>query len=141
MPEAQAEGHIRAPEGFTCRYDVKHGKLADAIGMIKRHAVGAAAAAIVAGNKEVLEAKVAHKGDLILRHGPFGVGYMVKCRRRFTALAVAAQVGGDDCKIPCQARRNRVPHNMGLRMSVQEQQWWAVAAVPHAKRCLTRINH
>ena len=53
---------------------------------------------------------------------------MVGVARRLRAVAVAAQVGGDDREALGEPRRDLVPHDVGLRVAVQEQQRRAGAA-------------
>jgi hypothetical protein len=131
VPEAEAEGHVRAAEGLGGRDDVQHRQLEHALGVIERHAVGAAPAAIVPGHAEALEAELPHDREAVARHRPLGVGLVIGRRRRLRALPVAAQVDGDDGEVLREPRRHPVPRHVRLRVAVQEQERRAVAAVPH----------
>ncbi|MNN39452.1 hypothetical protein D3C81_1534910 [compost metagenome] len=47
---------------------------------------------------------------------------MVRQTLRFVAVAIAAQVAGDDGEMLRQCIRHLVPDHMGLRMAVQQEQ-------------------
>ena len=52
---------------------------------------------------------------------------MLIVARRLGAVAVATQVGGDDSVVLSERGRDLVPHDVGLRIAVQQQQRRAVA--------------
>ena len=88
----------RAVGGFVHgerRRDVEQHQTLDGIGMIQRHPVRDARAAIVRADEEALEAEVAHHGDLIGGHRAFGIRRVRGVARRFGRGAIAAQVGRD----------------------------------------------
>src|SRR5512133_1120169 len=60
---------------------------------------------------------------------------------RLAALAVTAQIRGDDREVPGKERRDLVPHHMRLRMSMQEKNGRTIASMPYADRCFTSIHH
>ena len=97
--------------------------------VVERHAVRDAGAAVVAGDEEALEAERAHDLDLVLGHGAERVVGVVAAAARLGAVAVAAQVGRDDREVLGEPRRDLVPHDVGQRVAVQQQQRRPVAAV------------
>src|ERR1700761_3992923 len=70
---------------------------------------------------EALVAEFAHDEDLVVGHRAFGVRVVSRTARRFAAVAVAAQVGEDDHVVFGQDGGDVVPHHVGLRVAVQEQ--------------------
>ena len=64
--------------------------------------------AVVTGDEEPLEAEVPHHRDLVSRHGALRIRLVVGRRRRFAAVAVTAEIGGDDGEVARQERRNLV---------------------------------
>ena len=62
--------------------DVEDRQALDAIGVVERHPVRAARAAVVPGDGEALEAQPGHDGHLVARHRALGVGLVVGRRRR-----------------------------------------------------------
>ena len=103
--------------------------LSDALRMVERQAVGAAAAAVVAGDEEALEAELAHDRDLVAGHRPLRVGRVIGRRRRLRALAVAAQVGGHHGEVLAPGAGRLVPHR---RASAGGRA--AAAAAAHCRR-------
>ena len=69
------------------------------------------------------------------------MGQVIGSRRRLAALAVAAQVRGDDREVPGEERRDLVPHYVRLRMSMQEQDRRSASPVLHANQHLPSIHH
>jgi hypothetical protein len=55
VPIGECEAHVGAPEMLAGGDDVEHGQLRHGLRMVERHAIGAAPAAIVAGDEEALE--------------------------------------------------------------------------------------
>src|SRR4051794_11144310 len=97
--------------------------------MVERHAISTATAAVVTDHGEALEAEGLHRLDLIARHGALGIGLVIRCRRRLPAVAVAAQIGADDCVALGEFRRHLVPHGMRLRMSMQQKDGRSASAM------------
>ena len=95
---------------------------ADGVRMIKRQPVRDPRAAIMANDGELSETEMAHHRDLIGGHGPFRIVDVVVTARRLITVAIAAQIGGDHREAPCQIGRDPVPGQVGLRMTVQQQQ-------------------
>src|SRR5207249_1950598 len=86
-----------------------------------------ASAAVVARNAEAREAEALHDLDLILRHRALGI---IGVRRSSFGLArvpIAPQVGADDDEALRKFWRDPVPHNVRLRISMQEQQGWTAS--------------
>ncbi len=112
------------------RDDVEHGDAAHSSGMVERHAVGDAPAAVVPGDGEAVMAKLRHDTDEVGRHRPFRVGAVVRIAAGLAEFAVAAQVGGDDGEAFGQRGSDLVPHDVRLRVAVDQQQRRAAAAGP-----------
>ena len=66
---------------------------------------------------------------------------MIGRGRRFAALSIAAQVCSDDREIPGKRRRDMVPHDMRLGMSMQEQHRRSIPPVSDAERYIAGINY
>lgn len=66
---------------------------------------------------------------------------MIGRGRGLAALTIATQVGGDNSEVLCQARRDLMPHDMCLRMPVEEQERWTLTTVSHANHGLAGIDH
>jgi hypothetical protein len=81
------------------RHDVEQCQALDALGMIARKAVGDARAAVVAGDGEALEAQRPHRLDLVEGERALRIGRIVGAGRRLGAVAIAAQIGGDDSEL------------------------------------------
>ena len=64
--------------------------------MVEAEPVAHAGAAVVAADREALEAQSPHQLDLVPGHRPLGVRLVVGVVVGLRALAVAAEVGGDD---------------------------------------------
>src|SRR5262245_51409710 len=100
--------------------------------MVERHAERRARAAVVAGDKELLETELAHHVHLVLRHAAERVIGVVRLAARLGAVAVAPQVRGDDGEAAGEARRDALPGEVGERIAVQEQERRPfAAAAPH----------
>src|SRR5688572_7036389 len=84
------------------------------------------------GDGEVLEAEFFHQRDLVARHGALGIGLVVGAGVGFAAATVAAQVRTNHREVLRQTRRHFGPHGMGLRETVQQQQWWTGTAAAQA---------
>ena len=91
-------------------------------GMVERQPVGDAAAAVVAGEAEAHVAERFHHLDHRIRHGALGVGRVLGVGSRRIRPAVAGQVRDDQAEALRQRRRHAMPHHVGLRIAVQQQQ-------------------
>jgi hypothetical protein len=90
--------------------------------MVQRHPVGHTAAPVVAGDGEVLMPQRHHRLHLVERHCALGVGGMVTRRSGPQRVPIAAQIGGDDGEVLRQQRGGRTPHEMRLRVAVEQQE-------------------
>jgi hypothetical protein len=113
---------IDVPEHGAGRHDVEHAQLLDPLGVVERHAVRDAAAAVVAGDHEAVEAELGHRRDLVGGGRALAVAGVVVAVGGMAAVAVAAQVAGDHGEALGQPGRHLVPHEMGLRIAVQQQE-------------------
>lgn len=97
--------------------------------MVERQAIGGAAAAIVARDREPLEAERRHHRHLIARHGAFGIGRVIGGLGAVeAAFAIAAQIGANHGEFSGEMRRDLVPARMRLGIAVEQQQRRAGAA-------------
>ena len=115
-------------EAVERRHDVERRRALDLVGMVAQQAMGDPRAAVMPGDRELVEAERRHHLDLVERQRPFRIIREIGAGRRFRAVAVAAQIGDDDGEVLGQARRHLAPHHMGLRVAVQQQQRRAAAA-------------
>ena len=102
------------------RQDIQHGQPRETAGMIEREAIGDAAAAIVAGEREMHMAELLHGLDHRLRHRALGVGRVIPVALRHVRPAVARQVGDDQREAVGKLRRDAVPHHMRFGKAVQQ---------------------
>jgi hypothetical protein len=65
---------------------------------------------------------------------------VIRGGRRFHRTAVASQIGRDHRVTLGQLGRDFVPHRMGLRIAVQQQQRRTGAAEPQAQRAIADFN-
>ena len=108
---------------FVGRHDIENGEAIYRFSVIQRQAVRDTAASIMTANVEFRVSEMLHHSDLIYRHFPFGIEH-VRCIETTLGLAtitVSAKVASNHGKILCQTVRDLVPHDMALRIPVQEQ--------------------
>src|SRR5262245_55277608 len=103
------------------RRDVEDCQFSDSLRMVESHTVGNATAPVVSRDGELLEAETIHDFYLVLGRGAFGVAKMIVAVRRLTAVTIATQVRNDQGEIFSQPWGNLMPHHMGLRIPVQQQ--------------------
>ena len=115
----ERQRHVRVE--VMRRHDVEHREAGHAIGVIERHAMADAAAAIMADECELLEPELAHDLDLIERHRALGVVGVILAVRRLAAVAVATQVGDDDGVVLGEIGRHQPPRDHRLRRAMQQQ--------------------
>ena len=108
--------------------------------MIERQAVGDSPATVVAGDEEAFEAELLHDGNLVTGHRALGIRLVVGGGRRLGAVAVAAQVGDHHAEVLRQARRHQVPHHLGLRKAMQQQERRTVAAMSNVDDRLSGVD-
>jgi hypothetical protein len=128
VPVAACEVPVGAPPDLPGRDDVEDGQSVHAVGVVERHSVGHAPTAVVADDREAVMTEGGHRLDLVDRHGPLAVRGVVVRRRGTERRAVARQVGGDDRMPLGEQRRDGVPHQMRLRIAVQQQHRWPAAS-------------
>ena len=86
-----------------------------------------AGAAVVAHDVEAMETQRGHHLDLIPRRGALAMLVeVVGCR--LAAVAVAAQVRHHHRVVRGKRRRHLVPHHVGLRVAVEQEERRALAA-------------
>lgn len=119
---------VDVSEHVPRRDDVEQCHSGDHLGPVQAHTLCDPDTAVVANDREGLEAKVPHERDLISGHGALGVRGVIELRRWPGRVAVPTQVGKDDRVPVSQFRRHPVPHHMTLRVAVQQQNRRPVAA-------------
>src|SRR5829696_4278253 len=70
---------------------------------------------------ERVEAQRLHDRGLIPGHRPLGIRRVILISEWFGAVTVSSQIGGNDRELFGQPRRHLVPHRVGLRIAVQQQ--------------------
>ena len=100
----------------------------EAAGVVEREAVTHSPAAIMAGETEAGKAERFHRLHHRGGHGALGIGRVVVLRLRHRRPAVAGQVGDHEREMRSERRRHAVPHDIALRMAVQEQERRPAAA-------------
>ena len=102
------------------RQDVDDGDALDPVGMVETHARYGAGAAVMAGDEEFAVAEPLHDLDLVLRHRAERViDVVVATLVRADAVAIAAQIRGDDMEALGEPAGDLVPRDMAQRVAVQ----------------------
>ena len=83
---------------------------------------------------EALESVVAHHGHGIERHRAFGIGLVFSIAADAGRITVAAQIHHDHGKHLGQLASYRMPHQMRLRVPVQQQKRCATATPQGVQR-------
>jgi hypothetical protein len=130
VPVAEAEFPVGVAEGVPGRHDVEHRELGDRLRVVERHPVADAGAAVVSHHGELLKAQLAHHQHLVPGHRALGVGLVVAAARGLAAVPVAAQVGEDHGVVFGEDGGDVMPHDMGLRVAVQQQHRAAAFLAP-----------
>ena len=104
------------------RQDVEEREPLHPPGMVERQPVSDPGAAVVGRHREADVAQRLHDGDHVPAHGALGIGFVPLVAARRGGPAVAAQVHAHDPVGFRQARRQAVPHGLGLREPVQEHE-------------------
>ena len=108
--------------------------------MVEGHPVGDACAAVVADDVESVEAQLPHQGNAVAGHGALAVGLVGGDGRGFGAVPVPTQVRGDDREPGRQVTGDRSPHQVRLRVPVQQEQRRTGAAGTHPQRHLPHVD-
>ena len=144
VPVAQAEGHVGVVEGVPGGDDVQHRDLGDRLRVVEGHPVADPGSPVVADDGELVEAELAHDLDLVCRHRALGVGLVDMAARGLAAVAVAAEVGEDDGVVFGEDGGDVMPHDVGLRVAVEQQDRAAFGVLAdegiysHSARCEAR---
>ena len=109
-------------------------------GTIERHAVGDATPAVVPDDSEARKPQHRHEPHHVARHRGLAIGRVGGMGRRLAARSVAAQVGAHDGEVGGERRRDPVPHHMGLRKAVQQQNGLATAAAARKDRGIADVR-
>jgi hypothetical protein len=133
VPVGEAELQVGRAQGVAGGHDVQHRELGDQVGVVERQPVGYPGAAVVAHDGELVEAELAHHQRLVPRHRALGVGLVRRAAGRLAAVAVTAQVGQDDRMILGENRGDVMPHDVGLRVAVQQQHGRAALIAAHQR--------
>ena len=128
MPVGERQTCVGACPDLPGGHDVQHGDGGDPVGVIQRHPVGDAASTVVTGHCEALMAEHSHGLHLVVGQRALGVRDVVGRRRRAKRRPVAGQIRRHDSEPPGEQRRRRVPHQVRLRIAMQQQQGWPAAA-------------
>jgi hypothetical protein len=128
VPVAKAEFSVGVLEGVPGRDDVQYRELGDHIRVVECHPVTDPGAAVVARHGELLKAQIAHHQHLVPGHRALAVGLMAGAAGGLAAVAVAAQVGQDHGVVFGEHGGHVMPHDVGLRVAVQQQHGTAAAA-------------
>jgi hypothetical protein len=121
VPVGEAEVQVGRPQGVPGRDDVEDGELRHRLREVQGHPVGHPGAPVVADDRELLEAEIAHHQRLVPRHRALGVALVGGAAGRLATVAVTAQVGEHDRVVKGEDGRDVVPHHVGLRVAVQQQ--------------------
>ena len=101
-------------------HHVERGEGTHLRGVVERHAMADAGAAIVPHHVKAVEPQRRHDLDLILCRGALAVVVEI-VGGGLAAVAVAAQVGRHHRVVLCEYRRHLVPHQVILRIAVEQQ--------------------
>lgn len=108
-------------------YVKKHHSL-DAIGVVNRQSVCHASASVVGEHIELLEPQPLHHHHLVFCHRSLGVIAVVYQALGFGGVAIPSEVRHHHGVGLGQTGGNPVPNGVGLGVSVQQQQWRAIAS-------------
>jgi hypothetical protein len=95
--------------------------------MIEAEAMGDAGATVVSCDEESLMSEMPHGLHLILGHRAKRVVNVARASIRLTGIAIASQVRDHDGVVEGESRADLVPGDMGLRVTVQQQERRAVS--------------
>src|ERR1700761_8113615 len=121
---ACSEGHVGACIHGRRGRDVEDRDPLEYVRVVKRHAMEHPSSAIMPDGRKALVAEPAHHLDLVRRHRPLGIVHMAIAALGLYTVTVAAQVRRNDAEPLRELRRDLVPGDVRLRMTVQQKQRW-----------------
>ena len=124
----------RAPD-VQRRQNIDQGDGTHDARVVQNHPVRGAGAAIMRNNVEARVSHMAHQGDLIARHGPEGEIAVMS-----DGISVTTQIRRHDTIGFRKFLGDDMPHDMGLRISVQEKKRRAFAAHPRMDHCSWNVD-
>ncbi len=86
-----------------------------------------ASSAVVRQNLEAGKPLVLHDRQGIQCHLTLGISQVGRVGLRPAGITIATQVHCHNGELPCELRRDTMPHGMGLGVTVQQQQWGPLA--------------
>ena len=113
---------IRSHIHFVSRSNIKHRQLLYSLGMVESHTMTYTRASIVTNYKEFFKAQLDHHFYHVLSHSPFRIIVVVSPTFWFRAVTIPTQIGCNYGELFSQTRSNFVPHQVGLRIAMQQQQ-------------------
>jgi hypothetical protein len=128
-PVPIAEGHVRvgASPDLAGGYDIEDGEAAEPVGVVESHPVADATSSVVSGDREPLVTEQRHGLQEVVGEGAFGVRCVVGRGRGSEGGPVSGEVGRDDGEPLTEQVGGGVPHEMRLRIAVQQQDRGAAA--------------
>ena len=120
VPHLHRHVAVHAVPHVVGRHDIERRHARDAAGMIERQPIGDTAATVVAGQAKVRVAEFLHDLDHHFGHRALVVGRVGGVRLGHRRPAVAGQVGDHQSEALRQDRRHAMPHNIGLRVAMQQ---------------------
>ena len=119
---AKAESHVGAFEMFKCWDDIQHTKSFHGFRRIQCQPMRNPCATIMRQDLKAWETEACHQRHHIGGHCALGIRRMIRADRRLGRIAIAAQIRRDHSEITCQNGGHTMPHGMGLRIAVQQQE-------------------
>ena len=110
------------------RHDVEHAEAGHAARMIQGHAIANAAAPVMTYHGKAVMPELLHQMQEVVRHGALGIGEVIGAVQRAGRVSITPKIGHHAGEALHKIRRDPVPHGMGLRKSMNEEQGRAMAA-------------
>src|SRR5712692_6427351 len=108
--------------------------------MVERQTVADAGPSIVTDHRELSKTELFHYFDLVQSHRTLRIVDMIISIWWLAAVAVTAQIRNDECVALCQLGGDLTPLYMRLRVAVEKQDWWTVAANDHVNCRVAGLN-
>ncbi len=138
--DAQRESAVHLLPVIIGRQNIQCRQARQAPRMIERKSVGDAPATVVTRQREMHMAELFHDLDHHLRHGALGERRVVLVGLRHVGPAIAGQIRDHESEPVRQHRRDAMPHHMGLRITMQQQQRRPLAADTRKDASATRAD-